>query len=309
MTREDKETFKISSEVFQYVSSLMNENDSLWGEAMEDEEARLASLTSLLRMKSLANQEQQIKSLQSIEKSCQVLKFFRNYDSMSHKLLEGKLTGYCMARPLGKYVCGLFVPPTIAASLVSSLKIKNQEGKVIYKNPRAVWILAHSHNPNDLITLAIGRFIKDIPREDKISGYYSNIYQERLKTLTERNEDGKYERETKNKLKLTKNPYVVKCYLKGKYPVEQLQENAAEWTAKVFISNFWEALYEQELDRPAPQSYISDGETRVFLERPIVTGIVGIAYLNVKNSSTYGVVKGKAPEGSLEPTPLTDKIN
>lgn len=305
---------KIRAEIVNNLEVITNEKDELLGEAMTDKQANILSQSWLDHDRNLWSLNKGVRDLIAENADFELAKTYKDVLGTISKFCEGKLSAYCLARPLGKYACGLFVPSPIVSVLVSNLKIRNEDNTIIYRSPSSLWrVCLNNEDEKSPLRQALGKFMRDIRAKNgkSIPGYYQKIYRERLGKEIEKNNSGKYADSADKKLDSPSfshalSPHFKQAYLRGKYPVVQLESRAAMHTAKIFLANYWETLYEFEEKKPAPQSYFADGDTKVYIERPIVEGIVGIAYLNVKNSMTKGVIVGKAPEGSLEPIPATE---
>jgi hypothetical protein len=189
--------------------------------------------------------------------------------SGQHKSLEGNIKKvldiYTDNHPIGTWAKGLMgIGPVIAAGLLAHIDItKAPTVGSIWKfaglDPSSKWEKGKKRPWNaDLKVLCwkIGEsFVKVSTNSDD---FYGKIYVARKELETAENEKGTYKAQAEEVLKtkkIGKETIAYSWYIQGKLPPAHIHARAKRYAVKLFLSHFFEKLYEHHYGKKAPEAY------------------------------------------------------
>ena len=156
------------------------------------------------------------------------------------------------------------IGPVIAAGLLAHIDItKAPTAGAIWKfaglDPSSIWDKGQKRPWNaDLKVLCwkIGESFVKVSTNEK--DFYGKFYVERKAFETAENEKGAYKEQAEKVLarkKIGKDTIAYSWYIQGKLPPGHIHARAKRYAVKLFLSHFFEKLYEHHYNKKAPEPY------------------------------------------------------
>ena len=195
----------------------------------------------------------------------ETLAFFAGNFRTLENNIKSCLAAYVASKPIGRWmtsICG--IGPVISAGLMANIDIKKvQTAGQIHAfaglDPTREWNKGEKRPYNArLKTLCwkIGQsFIKVSNNEDDI---YGHIYRLRKEYEVQKNENHDYAEQAQMKLakyNIGKSTEAYKFYKDGMLPPAHINQRAARYAVKLFLSHLFTVWYQLEHGEPAPKPY------------------------------------------------------
>jgi hypothetical protein len=186
------------------------------------------------------------------------------YTADANAIIEGEvkkaLLRYSEATPVGEWCLShVGIGPVITAGLLAHLDIEKAPTAGHFwsfagLNPAMKWEKGEKRPYNAAlkqITYHIGECFKRTSGND--DAFYGQLYRERKELLVERNEDGHNAKRAK--VFHTRSAEVKKTLAQGKLPAGNLDRQACNFAAKIFLSHLHGVMYWERYKKAPPKPF------------------------------------------------------
>lgn len=198
----------------------------------------------------------QASAMKKSDNPCVVLEYFStNYKELETQI-KYRLRKYAASRPIGKWllsICG--IGPVLAAGLISNIdihKVRTYGQIQAYAglDPNRVWHKGHKRPFNAALKLLVWKIGQSFVISSTRPGdMYGKLYHKRKAYELEKNTQGAYKEQAAKFLQSNlakKNEENRKEYEAGRLPVSHINQRAARYAVKIFLSHLFYVWYVME---------------------------------------------------------------
>lgn len=232
--------------------------------SLKPSEARLMVDYYYLIQKQRVRANNQILALD--ERPHDLINWVHDNTSIIEKNIKVSLEVYALSHEVGRWSMSIHgIGPVISAGLIAHVDIEKSTSisrlwSFAGLNPKAKWDKGQKrpHNARlKVICWHIGQCFKRTHNSPK--SFYGPIYAERKALEESRNVDGKFADQAKKALetrRIGKTTEAYKWYKKGMLPLGRLDLRACRYATKLFLSHWWQVLYQITYGKEPPPPWI-----------------------------------------------------
>ena len=233
-------------------------------ETMTSDEARFLVDYYYMLQKSRVGTGNQILAL--AEEPHEVIAWINDNLAVLERNIKSALDVYGSTHAVGAWAKSIYgIGPIIAAGLLAHIDItKTPSISALWSfaglNPTAVWAKGKKRPWNARLKVLCwhaGECFKRTSGSPK--SFYGKFYRERKELEVQRNEDGMFKElaaATLEKKNIGKSTEAYKHYAAEKLPPGRLDLRATRYATKLFLSHFWQVLYEIHYESKPPAPWI-----------------------------------------------------
>ena len=233
-------------------------------ESLKPSEARLMVDYYYLIQKQRVRANNQIKAMET--EPHDLIKWVHDNTSVIERNIKVSLECYALSHEVGRWSMAVHgIGPVISAGLIAHVDIEKSTSisklwSFAGLNPTAVWKKGQKRPWNarlKVIAFHIGECFKRTHNSEK--SFYGPIYAERKELEESRNNNKAFAdqaREALSSRNIGKGTEAYKWYKQGMLPPGRLDRRACRYATKLFISHWWQVLYQITYKKEPPPPWI-----------------------------------------------------